>query len=551
MPGPELVALHERLLAPAPVRPAQPKGLLERDDELAAIAAALHRLAAGEGGVLAFEGPAGIGKTRLLGVLRERAQDGGAEVLDARAGLLEREYGFGVVRQLFEAMTAGDPPPPGARSVFGEGVPADGLFATLNALFHYTATLATRRPLVLCIDDLQWSDTASLRFVAYLARRIADLPVLVATTIRTGEPDSDELLLGELGQDPSTVAVAAQAADRRRHGRAGQRAPRRGRRRVRRRLPGRHRRQSAAAAPAADGAGRRARRARRRSTPPRCARSGRARCRAPCCCGSAGCPAPAPAVARAVAVLGEQPGLPAIAGLAETDEAGAADAIEALVAGGDPALRGAARLRPPARARRDLRRAAGAAARRRARPRRAAARRSGRQPGADRRAADAGAAARRRVGRRAAARGGGDRDRARRPGRRARAPPARAGRAARARGALGADARARRGRGVRARDRGGRGARAGARRAHRPGRARDDRGDARAHAAVHGAPGRGDGRRRRGARGAARRPGRHRPRAARDPDRRRLLRRRRPREPGRAGRLAPPVRAATGRAPRR
>ncbi len=98
----------------------RPAGLFERDDELGAIAAALARLAAGEGGVLAFEGPAGIGKTRLLGVLRERALAAGADVLDARAGVLEREFGFGVVRQLFEAIAATEPPPAAAGSVFGE-----------------------------------------------------------------------------------------------------------------------------------------------------------------------------------------------------------------------------------------------------------------------------------------------------------------------------------------------------------------------------------------------------------------------------------------------
>ena len=311
------------------MRSAQPKGLLERDDELAAIAEALHRLATGEGGVLAFEGPAGIGKTGCWASCASAPAEDGAEILDARAGLLEREYGFGVVRQLFEVMTTRDPPPPGARSVFGEGVPADGLFATLNALFHYTATLATRRPLVLCIDDLQWSDTASLRFVAYLARRVADLPVLVATTIRTGEPDSDELLLGELGQDPSTVAVQPKplTAD----GTAGLVFEHLGEadgafaaacldvtagnplllRQLLTALA------SERVAPDAQHA------ASVRAIGPRAVsrtvllRLGRL-------------PAPAPAVARAVAVLGEQPGLPAIAGLAETDETSAAVAIEAL-----------------------------------------------------------------------------------------------------------------------------------------------------------------------------------------------------------------------------
>ena len=331
VPGPELVALHERLLAPAPVpAPTAPADLLERDTELAAIGAALTRLGAGEGGVLAFEGPAGIGKTRLLGVLRERAAEAGAELLDARAGVLEREFGFGVVRQLFEAVAATEPPPAAARAVFGEESTGDGLFAVLSALFGYTATLAARRPLVLCIDDLQWSDTSSLRFVAYLTRRIAGLPVLVATTIRTGEPDSDELLLGEIGQDPATVAVQPKplTAD----GTLGLVSALLGDadgafaaaclhvtagnplllRQLLTALAAEH------VAPDAEHA------ASVRAIGPRAvSRTVLLRL--------ARLPEPAAAVARAVAVLGEQAGLPAIAALAGTDEHEAAEAIAALV----------------------------------------------------------------------------------------------------------------------------------------------------------------------------------------------------------------------------
>src|SRR5690349_7279385 len=77
--------------------------LLERDSEIAAI----ERLV-GDGGVLVFEGPAGIGKTFLLAEAVRRATAAGRLVLRARASELEREHGFGVVRQLLEPVVRSD-----------------------------------------------------------------------------------------------------------------------------------------------------------------------------------------------------------------------------------------------------------------------------------------------------------------------------------------------------------------------------------------------------------------------------------------------------------
>ena len=211
-----------------------------------------------------LRGPGRIGKTRLLGVLRERARRGGRGGARrargrARARLRLRRRAPAV--RGCRATTR--PPPP--RAVFGGAAPATACSRCSARCSRHTATLAARRPLVLCIDDLQWSDTASLRFVAYLTRRLAGLPVLVATTIRTGEPDADELLLGEIGQDPATVAVRPRPLTE--DGTAGLVPTLLGDadERLRRRLPGGHRRQPAAAAPAADRAGRRARRAGRRT----------------------------------------------------------------------------------------------------------------------------------------------------------------------------------------------------------------------------------------------------------------------------------------------
>src|SRR5262249_20125477 len=80
--------------------------LLERDRDLERIEQCLQRAREGQGGALALEGPAGIGKTVLLAAARKMAVDGGFQVLRARGAELEREFAFGVVRQLVEAVLA-------------------------------------------------------------------------------------------------------------------------------------------------------------------------------------------------------------------------------------------------------------------------------------------------------------------------------------------------------------------------------------------------------------------------------------------------------------
>ena len=82
-------------------------GLVEREGELARIDALLATARAGGGGLLVITGPAGIGKTVLLGAARERAGRAGMRVLAGRGGELEGGFSFGVARQLFEPLLAG------------------------------------------------------------------------------------------------------------------------------------------------------------------------------------------------------------------------------------------------------------------------------------------------------------------------------------------------------------------------------------------------------------------------------------------------------------
>lgn len=82
-------------------------GLFERKDELGRIDALLALAQAGSGDMLLITGPAGIGKSVLLGVDRERARLAGMGVLSGCGRELEGGFSFGVARQLFEPLLAG------------------------------------------------------------------------------------------------------------------------------------------------------------------------------------------------------------------------------------------------------------------------------------------------------------------------------------------------------------------------------------------------------------------------------------------------------------
>ena len=81
--------------------------LLERAGEREAIARAARDAARGTGAFVLIEGLPGIDKTALIEVARDEAAGLGMDVRVARAGELEQDLGFGVVRQLFAGGIAG------------------------------------------------------------------------------------------------------------------------------------------------------------------------------------------------------------------------------------------------------------------------------------------------------------------------------------------------------------------------------------------------------------------------------------------------------------
>ncbi|MGQ0779359.1 MAG: ATP-binding protein [Pseudonocardiales bacterium] len=202
--------------------------LLEREAELAVLSTAVQRARCGAGALVLFEGPPGVGRSRLLRTASELA--GNLTVLAARGTELESELPFGVARQLLgnailstvpggsSGATPGLPELPEGECALVEHLHE----ALLNMVFPKAGSQGAggaRMPLLVLVDDAQWADRPSLRFLAHLAVRLEDLPIAVVVAVRTGEQGVPGDLLQTLRAAPvagvwrpaplSTGAVAA------------------------------------------------------------------------------------------------------------------------------------------------------------------------------------------------------------------------------------------------------------------------------------------------------------------------------------------------------
>ncbi|HTX13246.1 MAG TPA: AAA family ATPase [Solirubrobacteraceae bacterium] len=189
----------------------EPGRLLERTEELARIDQLLDTARTGTGALLVVSGPAGIGKTSLLAACADGAVKRAMTTFSVRGDELAMESSFSAVRELFahthreDGGRLFDGAARLAEPVFaptrGEGTEPDRVAGVLHGLYWLVANLGDRGPLTLIVDDAQWLDAASTRFLLYLARRVESLPVLMAVAIRPGEgpgPGGSMVMLSEL-----------------------------------------------------------------------------------------------------------------------------------------------------------------------------------------------------------------------------------------------------------------------------------------------------------------------------------------------------------------
>ena len=198
--------------------------MVGRDRELEA----LRDAASSTGSATIVEGPAGIGKSRLVRELAAWARGRGGTVLVGRCSATSADTPLRPVREaLLSAARTGIRPPESMRTFLPtlarvvpewstvSGADADpstlvlgeGVLRLLHALARPSA------PVVFIVEDLQWADAESLAVVEYLADNISESAVAIVATLRTGVEAAGTSLAHTLVARRTADAVILHALD--------------------------------------------------------------------------------------------------------------------------------------------------------------------------------------------------------------------------------------------------------------------------------------------------------------------------------------------------
>ncbi len=196
-----------------------------RNEELSRLQAGLERCRAGQGSVAVIVGPAGIGKTRLVGEFLDRAEAHGVAV---HRGYCEAYLGarpFQPVAQIVRSMQAQaevDQSREGLKieallSLFSarvsdQSAASSQLERVIPTLLDFLKEGSAAGPIILYVDDWQWADDASREVIETIARA-PECPVFILLSSRQREDVLDvhaivdQLLLPPLAANEADTAI--------------------------------------------------------------------------------------------------------------------------------------------------------------------------------------------------------------------------------------------------------------------------------------------------------------------------------------------------------
>ncbi|WP_324188653.1 helix-turn-helix transcriptional regulator [Nocardia flavorosea] len=184
---------------------------------------AMALVEAGGTAAVSLAGEPGIGKTRLLQEACDEARELGFRVLAGRATELENEIAYAMISEAFEDAVRSLSERklldliPAELAELGRLFPFLGrsaAAATAAERWHFHRSvrsvlqlLAGHAPVLLALDDLHWTDHASLEVVAHLLRRAVPGCLLVLTHRTAQLPAGHAGVLGRAFQDGALSAV--------------------------------------------------------------------------------------------------------------------------------------------------------------------------------------------------------------------------------------------------------------------------------------------------------------------------------------------------------
>ena len=175
---------------PAPRRPRELPTMVGRERELARLREHLSAAFNGDGGLVLIGGEAGIGKTTLVSAAIYEAGERGALVLTGGCYDLTTTPPYGPWVEVMRAYPDEQDGLPRLPNALREGSGMEGI-GSQTALFDLIAgflvEIASHQPLVIDLEDLHWSDPASLELLRVIARIIPGHRILLVGTYRDDE----------------------------------------------------------------------------------------------------------------------------------------------------------------------------------------------------------------------------------------------------------------------------------------------------------------------------------------------------------------------------